>query len=145
MLTSSKKFSNESSEKKLKDIVRSKSKNSYTSHMTENSVLTENSLESVLSDMSSWTIHVETMPPLPDEVFYIKNVYGEQTISDFKKLICQIINRKEKSTRFFHEGQMMEDDCTLSFYNKTSEDVCIQHALVRKSKNTLIRWINAIN
>mgnify|MGYP003662630525 CR=1 FL=1 len=107
------------------------------------------SVKSYSSDSSDeypnyWTIHVDTMPPLPDEIFYIKNVYGEQTISDFKKLICKIINRKVRVTRFYHEGEILSDENTLTFYNKTAEDVCIQHALTTPTKNTLIRWIDGL-
>ena len=107
------------------------------------------SSSSILSNNScnndTWTVHVETIPPLPDETFYLKNVYGEQTVEDFKRIVCQIMNRKIQKTYFFHEGEMMDNENTLSHYNKLSDDVCIQHAYAHGSKNVLIRWINAIN
>lgn len=91
-----------------------------------------------------WTIHVETKPELPDEIFYIKNVYGEQNIGDFKKSLCKIINRKVKDTKFFREGEEMDDSCSLDFYGKDTEDICIQHAMKRVAKKTIINWLKSL-
>ena len=118
--------------------------NSPTSQESATSII-ESSSSSSLDSLynNAWTVHVETIPVLPEEIFYIKNVYGEQTVGDFKRLVCSILNRKIKVTKFYHEGEVMNDDYTLSNYNKESSDVCIHHAQVKRSKHTLIRWITA--
>lgn len=98
-----------------------------------------------LPEKNIWTIYVDTTPELPDEVFYIKNVYGEQTVEQFKDALCNILNRKPKKTKFFREGMEMENKHTLDFYYKNTPDVCIQHAQKHPSKYTMIRWINALS
>ncbi len=92
-----------------------------------------------------WTLHVDTKPELPDEIFYIKNVYDDQSVRDFKYVICKIINRKIKDTQFFYEGQMLLDEHTLSFYGKNTSDVCIQHTIKRPSKKPIKRWFDALS
>lgn len=96
-------------------------------------------------DLNCFVIHMETRPPLPDEIIYFKNIDNEVSVGKFKKRVCSVLNRKVGNTKLYSEGAELQDDNTLSDYRMADTDmVSIRHTACTASKNKLSYWKTAL-